>query len=841
MINQAIESLFSTGQTVELRVPKAGKLGTISGYFNNPAALASAAEMLSGKYPGIYVTLNPADDDLLSRTPNRVTNNAHELTKDANITHRRWLPVDADPVRPADVSSSDAEHNAALDLLKKVAEEMAFRGWPDPVFADSGNGAHLLYPINEPNDEETKKIIHGVLKRLAAEFDTDTVKIDIKVGNASRIWKLYGTMSCKGENTPDRPHRRATIISNPGRDSLLSRDQMAQFQPVPDKPEQKQPIAQPAKRGVGYASAALASAISAIASALPGTRNDVLNRECFGIAQLVAGGEINEQDAWCQIESSALGAGLDPAEVSATMRSAFNSGSASPRVAPEPKHKPRQITTDSVDPETGEVIGTTITKSRSEYESEIQGLHSFDAISPHMQAIRADTSLSRIDRELLAGMIAKSLKTGGVNLPISEIRREIGMFDRPRKITTGLESIDTVTPLPYTNKDGAPTNTIENLAEILRRIGIIVRYNVISKDIEILIPGESYSLDNRANGSLASLMSYCNHFGFSTSNIGDYICLLADQNPYNPVATWITSIPWDGVGRIDQLCATIVTHDEYDSGCHHAAILKKAMITRWLLSAVSAVFNDNGVSAAGVLVLQGAQYLGKTKWFKGLAPQSLGVIQDGLSLRPDDRDSVKQVISYWMVELGELDATFRKADIAALKSFITRDKDTIRRAYARLESTYARRTVFFASVNPRQFLHDPTGNRRYWTLSCRSINHDHGIDMQQMWAEIYETLYKSGHSIYLTEDELGILNDKNQDHEETDPIRDRLTTKLAWDEPRITWRWITATDILAECGFDRPSQKDATRCGEMVAEMNGGHRKRSNGKKLLLVPSRVQT
>lgn len=397
-------------------------------------------------------------------------------------------------------------------------------------------------------------------------------------------------------------------------------------------------------------------------------------------------------------------------------------------------------------------------------------------------------------------------------------------------------AVDWFSPFPDFNGKGRPIATIENVAEACRRLGVVVRYNVIRKDIELIIPGSQFSVDNRANASLAWLASACTRFGVPNGPLGDFLCYMADQNLYNPVATWITSKPWDGVTRLNALYNTIKAEGESED--YRIWDIKAAMMRRWMISACAAAFNPNGVSAHGVLVLQGNQYLGKTKWFKGLVPAHLGVIQDGLMLRPDDRDSVKQVVSYWLVELGELDATFRKSDIAQLKSFLTRDRDVLRRAYAKMESEYARRTVFFASVNPRQFLHDPTGNRRYWTISCEEINHDHDLDMQQVWAEVYETLYAKGETWYLTPDEMTALNDQNKDHEVLDPIRERILTRLNWDEPQSMWRWMTATDVMTEVGFDRPTRADVTQTGQILNELNGGQRRKSNGKHLSLVPMR---
>lgn len=413
--------------------------------------------------------------------------------------------------------------------------------------------------------------------------------------------------------------------------------------------------------------------------------------------------------------------------------------------------------------------------------------------------------------------------------------------DLPAPVDPAARPVDWFSPLPLTSSDGKkPLSCIENLVDICQRLGVVLRYNVISKRIETLIPGQGFSMDNQANASLAWLMSQCARFRMPVGQLGDFMIYLADSNPYNPVANWIRSRPWDGTGRLQALAGTLTVEGE-DDPASRAAELKYVLLVRWMISAVAAAFSPDGVSAHGVLVLQGEQYLGKTKWFKQLVPRELGVIRDGLSLRPDDKDSVFQILSNWIVELGELDATFRKSDISALKAFITRDRDELRRPYARLESEFARRTVFFASVNPRQFLHDESGNRRYWTLPCVAINHDHGLDMQQVWAEVYERLFLKGEGWYLTEAEMRLLNAHNEGFEALDPVTEKCQTTFDWQAPESSWRWLTATDIMLEMGFDRPSRADTTRCGMVIVRLNNNQRRRANGKNLQLVPPKLSS
>jgi hypothetical protein len=110
------------------------------------------------------------------------------------------------------VASTDEEKWAAYLKAKEVRDYLRGENWPEPVIADSGNGFHLLYPINFPNDEKSRELVKGVLKALASMFDDDLVKIDTAVYNAARLTRVYRTLNAKGANTPERPHRRSQIL-----------------------------------------------------------------------------------------------------------------------------------------------------------------------------------------------------------------------------------------------------------------------------------------------------------------------------------------------------------------------------------------------------------------------------------------------------------------------------------------------------------------------------------------------------------------------------------------------------------------------------------------------------
>jgi hypothetical protein len=214
---RAIELLQAPGEVFEVRViGTASRKDIISGYFQDADTLFQKFDTIDLRKRNVYITLGEVREECFSRSQcERFEKNPAVTTNDNDIIAYRWLFVDLDPVRPTGISSSDAQLKCAEELRNKVYEYLQSLGFPEPIKAMSGNGYHLLYRIDIPNDEKGRALVGRCLKNLASLFDNDEVKIDTTNSNPSRICKLHGTLAQKGTSTKARPHRMSKLENVP--------------------------------------------------------------------------------------------------------------------------------------------------------------------------------------------------------------------------------------------------------------------------------------------------------------------------------------------------------------------------------------------------------------------------------------------------------------------------------------------------------------------------------------------------------------------------------------------------------------------------------------------------
>lgn len=215
------------------------------------------------------------------------------------------------------------------------------------------------------------------------------------------------------------------------------------------------------------------------------------------------------------------------------------------------------------------------------------------------------------------------------------------------------------------------------------------------------------------------------------SPINEAVISVSQANGVHPVRSYLRSLEWDGVARLDSWLIDYCGAQDSD----YARNIGKW----WLISAVARIMQP-GCKADHVLILEGAQGIGKSTVFQILAGQ--WVCDSTLTI--GEKDAYQLIKGRWIIELAELDS-LNRADASRAKAFFTSPTDTYRPSYGRAVVTVPRQCVFAGTVNHSQFLKDETGSRRFWPILCTFIDTTKlRVDRDQLWAEALR-LYNDGH------------------------------------------------------------------------------------------------
>lgn len=285
--------------------------------------------------------------------------------------------------------------------------------------------------------------------------------------------------------------------------------------------------------------------------------------------------------------------------------------------------------------------------------------------------------------------------------------------------------------------------------------------------------------------------------------IQDGLVLTLEANCFHPVRDYLEELTWDQEPRVDTLFIDYLGAEDSE--------YTRAVTRKILVAAVARVFIP-GVKFDYVLVLVGKEGIGKSTILKKLGRQwfsdSFGTIQG--------KEAYEQIQGVWIVEMAEL-AGLKKAEMEQIKHFISKQEDRFRVAYGRRVENFPRQVIFLATTNNKDFLHDPTGNRRFWPVDTliadpvKSVFEDLSpAEINQVWAEAV-SLFKNGETLYLDSGIEEQARGKQAEHSAEDPrtglIQAFLDTPLPenWESRELYQRktfWQSRGDDMAEEGIE---------------------------------------
>ncbi|CUH41564.1 VapE domain-containing protein [Ruegeria atlantica] len=327
----------------------------------------------------------------------------------------------------------------------------------------------------------------------------------------------------------------------------------------------------------------------------------------------------------------------------------------------------------------------------------------------------------------------------------------------------------------YTAKGGIAQSQVaspSNVTHILKLAGATKRFNMMTQSVEwVFADGPlakhvSQASDDVAIPIFKEIAAWC---WINPKSMQD---ALEDVQAvqYHPMEDWLDSLPpWDGVDRL----GTIAT----EMPSPNPVTYRQAVVVRWFVQGVQAVkgWRDTERQIPHVLVFAGQQGAGKTQFALTCAPREFTAEGVTLDLSGDpvkDRDSIRAATGRAIAELGELEGTFGKSGIEALKNFLSKGSNTFRLPYGRNDITVRRCTVFIGTVNSMGFLHDETGARRFWPIE---INGDlkpvENVD--QVWAQALHC-WRNGVEWFLTDAERAMHADVVQYHSEGSAVDDLM-------------------------------------------------------------------
>lgn len=304
------------------------------------------------------------------------------------------------------------------------------------------------------------------------------------------------------------------------------------------------------------------------------------------------------------------------------------------------------------------------------------------------------------------------------------------------------------------NEKGDIKGTVQNHMMIFRDDPLIqgcLRYNRLSERVDIsrkLWWDEDWEIltDNAIDQFYLYFEVY---YGLGNEkNLYKALQIEAANRAYHPICEYLETLKWDGEERIRYVLKKYMGADDSD---YVYEVLK-----HFMMEALLRVFYP-GIKADEMLCLVGQQGAGKSTFFRFLSLKDNWFSDDLRDL--GDKKVFESIRGHWIIEMSEMIAAISAKSNEEIKSFLSRQKDTYRTAYARFEKDRKRQCVFAGSTNTYQFIpFDRTGARRFLPIMIDASKAEkHILDDEEEARAYFNQLWAEAMIIYHNEENKGNL------------------------------------------------------------------------------------
>lgn len=296
-------------------------------------------------------------------------------------------------------------------------------------------------------------------------------------------------------------------------------------------------------------------------------------------------------------------------------------------------------------------------------------------------------------------------------------------------------------------------------------------------------------------------------YGISSQfKIEDALALECERNSWHPVKDYLRGLSWDGEPRIERLLIDYFGAED--------TLYTREVIKLWLVGAVARIFRPGCKFDYVPVLVDPQQGTFKSTFFKYLGVEwfsdSFTTVQG--------KEAFEQLQGAWIIEIGELSA-MKKSEVETVKHFISKQVDQFRPAYARGIELFPRQCVLAGTTNNKDFLRDPSGNRRFLPVDVESARRTKNVtdhlkdEVAQIWAEAVQ-LYNDGTPLYLSSEVELMARVQQELHSESDERIGIIEKYL--DTPLLEAKDWNNLELFEKRAYFESDQPKGTRVRQIV-------------------------